>query len=46
VAGVARLWSEQGELLATGSSKHVCRRNPQYEAELERARAMGLAPAE
>jgi acyl-CoA thioesterase len=44
VACVARLWSEQGELLATGSSKHVCRPNPQYQAELERARAMGLDP--
>jgi acyl-CoA thioesterase len=41
---VARLWSERGELLATGSSKHVCRRNPQYEQELARAREMGLIP--
>jgi acyl-CoA thioesterase len=43
---VARLWSERGELLATGSSKHVCRPNPQYEQERARARELGLLPAD
>ena len=46
IGGVARLWSETGELLATGSSKHVCRRNPRYEEEMARARALGLLPAD
>jgi acyl-CoA thioesterase len=46
VGCVARLWSEDGKLLATGSSKHVCRRNPGYEQELARAREMGLLPPE
>lgn len=45
VSGVARLWSEDGRLLATGTSKHVCRPNPTYEAECERARALGVLPA-
>jgi acyl-CoA thioesterase len=40
----ARLWSESGELLASGSSKHVCRRNPGYAEELARARELGLLP--
>jgi acyl-CoA thioesterase len=44
VGCVSRLWSEQGELLATGTSKHSCRRNPMYAEELARAREMGLAP--
>jgi acyl-CoA thioesterase len=44
VGCVSRLWSEDGRLLATGASKHVCRPNPQYEQELERARAEGLLP--
>jgi acyl-CoA thioesterase len=44
VACVARLWGESGELLATGSSKHICRRNPRYTEELTRAREMGLLP--
>jgi hypothetical protein len=42
VGCVSRLWSERGELLATGTSKHVCRRNPRYEEECARAREMGL----
>ena len=44
VGCVSRLWTESGELLATGSSNHVCRRNPVYAEELARAREMGLAP--
>jgi hypothetical protein len=39
---VSRLWTEDGKLLATGTSKHVSRPNPHYEQELEKARAMGL----
>ncbi len=42
VGCVSRLWAEDGRLLATGTSKHVCRPNPQYAEELERARAEGL----
>ena len=34
----SRLWSEDGRLLATGTSKHVCRPNPRYEEDLARAR--------
>jgi acyl-CoA thioesterase len=45
VGCVARLWTADGRLLATGTSKHVCRRNPQYEEELARARQMGLVPS-
>jgi acyl-CoA thioesterase len=44
VSCVARLWSESGALLATGSSKHICRSNPRYAEELARAREMGLLP--
>jgi acyl-CoA thioesterase len=39
---VSRLWSENGRLLASGTSKHLCRPNPGYEQELERARQLGL----
>jgi len=39
---VSHLWSEDGKLLATGTSKHMSRPNPQYEEELKRAREMGL----
>jgi acyl-CoA thioesterase len=39
---VSRIWSEDGRLLATGSSKHLCRPNPRYERELARARERGL----
>ncbi len=42
VGCVSRIWAEDGALLATGTSKHFCRPNPQYEADLERARAEGL----
>jgi acyl-CoA thioesterase len=34
----SRLWSEDGRLLASGTSKHLCRLNPGYEQELVRAR--------
>jgi len=39
---VARLWSEDGRLLATGTSQHLCRPNPGYEKELARAKELGL----
>jgi len=42
VASVSRLWTEDGRLLATGTSKHTCRPNPVYEQDLARAREMGL----
>ena len=42
VGCVARLWSENGKLLATGTSNHMSRPNPQYAQELQRARALGL----
>lgn len=38
----SRLWSEDGRLLASGTSKHLCRPNPGYEEELARARELGL----
>jgi acyl-CoA thioesterase len=38
----ARLWTIDGRLLASGTSKHACRPNPRYAEELERARALGL----
>jgi acyl-CoA thioesterase len=41
----SRLWTRDGRLLATGTSKHVCRPNPQYEADLARARELGAASA-
>ena len=41
----SRLWSADGRLLASGSSKHVCRPNPRYEEDLARAKAEGLLPA-
>jgi len=44
VGCVSRLWTEDGKLLATGTSKHMSRPNPQYQQDLERARAMGLIP--
>jgi len=34
----SRLWTEDGRLLATGTSKHLCRPNPGYAQELARAR--------
>ena len=42
----ARLWTEGGRLLATGTSKHLCRLNPGYEEEVSRARVLGLVPSE
>jgi len=36
----ARLWTEDGRLLATGTSRHVCRPNPNYEQELARAQEL------
>jgi acyl-CoA thioesterase II len=42
VGCVSRLWTEDGRLLATGTSKHMSRPNPRYEEELQRARQMGL----
>ena len=33
---VSRIWSEDGHLLATGTSKHLCRPNPRYERGLLR----------
>jgi acyl-CoA thioesterase len=44
VGCVSRLWTEDGRLLATGTSKHMSRPNPFYEQELQRAREMGLIP--
>lgn len=44
VGCVSRIWSEDGRLLATGTSKHICRPNPRYEEELARAREQGLLP--
>jgi acyl-CoA thioesterase II len=41
----SRLWTEDGRLLASAISKHLCRPNPGYEQEVERARALGLLPA-
>jgi acyl-CoA thioesterase len=40
VGCAARLWTEDGRLLATGTSKHLCRPNPGYAQELERAKAV------
>lgn len=37
VGCVSRLWTGDGRLLATGTSAHVARPNPQYEADLARA---------
>jgi acyl-CoA thioesterase II len=42
VGCVSHLWTEDGRLLATGTSKHMSRPNPRYAEELQRAREMGL----
>jgi acyl-CoA thioesterase len=42
VGCTSRLWGEDGRLLATGTSKHLCRPNPGYEQELARAKELGL----
>jgi len=44
VGCVSRIWSEGGKLLATGTSKHICRPNPRFEEELAQARAQGRLP--
>ena len=44
VGCVSRVWAEDGRLLSTGTSKHICRPNPGYAEELERAREMGALP--
>jgi acyl-CoA thioesterase len=41
VGCVSRVWSEDGRLLATGTSKHICRPNPRYEDDLALAREQG-----
>ncbi len=46
VGCVSRVWTPDGRLLATGTSKHTCRPNPGYEQELEQARAQGLLPTD
>jgi acyl-CoA thioesterase len=38
----ARLWTEDGRLLATALSEHLCRPNPNYEQEVAQARELGL----
>jgi acyl-CoA thioesterase II len=40
----ARIWTEDGRLVASGSSSHVFRPNPGYDEELARAREQGLLP--
>jgi acyl-CoA thioesterase len=40
VGCTSRLWAEGGRLLATGTSKHLCRPNPGYAEELARAKAV------
>jgi acyl-CoA thioesterase-2 len=40
VGCVGRLWTRDGRLLATGTSKHVCRPNPQYADDVARAKEM------
>jgi acyl-CoA thioesterase len=39
----SRLWTEDGRLLATGTSKHLCRPNPRYAEDVARAKALGSA---
>jgi acyl-CoA thioesterase len=46
VGCVSRLWSEDGKLLATGTSQHIHRPNPNYEQELQRARDLRFLPPE
>lgn len=42
VGCTSRLWTEDGRLLASGSSQHICRPNPEYANELAEARKLGL----
>ncbi len=44
VGCVSRIWTEDGRLLATGTSKHICRPNPQYAEDVARAREQGVLP--
>ena len=46
VCAASRVWTEDGRLLASGSSSHMCRPNPGYEAEVARAIEMSLLPDE
>ena len=41
VGCVGRLWTEDGRLLATGTSEIICRPNPGYAEDLERMKADG-----
>ena len=43
VGCTSHLWTEDGRLLATGTSKHLCRPNPRYAEDVERAKALGSA---
>ena len=38
VGCVSRIWTEDGRLLATGTSKNICRPNPRYAEALELAK--------
>jgi len=44
VGCVSRLWTDDGRLVGTSASKHLCRPNPGYAEELARARTLGLLP--
>lgn len=46
VGCVSRLWTPDGQLLATGSSKHSCRPNPGYAEELARQRELAQAQSD
>ena len=46
VGCVSHVWTEDGRLLSSGTSKHVCRPNPGYAEEVERAKEMGILPAD
>jgi acyl-CoA thioesterase II len=46
VGCVSRLWARDGRLLATSTSKHVCRPNPGYAEEMERAKKLGRLPTD
>jgi acyl-CoA thioesterase len=40
VGCTSRLWTEDGRLLATGTSQHLCRPNPRYAEDLARAKSV------
>jgi len=40
----SRIWTEDGRLVASGSSSHIFRPNPNYEQELAIAREQGIVP--